>query len=97
MSNNNVINNKSSLTMMELFINENENISSLTNVLLNDNLFTNLIDMIDKSGTSDYTDFNDIEMLYFFVHQKKDMNENKNRKENSKKEYFLVIVKQFYI
>lgn len=92
-----MLNNHSALTLINGFINENENISSLTNVLLKDHLFTNMVDMIDENGTSDYSSFNDIEMLYFFVHQKKDMNENKNRKENSKKEYLrdlLIFYKQ---
>lgn len=82
-----LINNQISSGDLRSVIDETQNISTLTNVLLNVNLFNDMVDMIDLIGTADYSSFNDIEMLYFFVHQKKDMNENKNRKENSKKEY----------
>lgn len=97
MSNNELFNNQELHTSLQAIIVADGNISTLTNVLLKDNLFTNMVDRIDQGGTSDFSSFNDIEMLYFFIHQKKDMNDNKNRKENSKKEYLrdlLIFYKQ---
>ncbi|MDA6131062.1 hypothetical protein OSK38_27295, partial [Escherichia coli] len=44
--------------------------------------------IIDKDGEANFSLFNDIEMMYFYVHQKKDLNEKKNRTENTKQEYF---------
>ena len=44
-------------------------------------------DIIDKDGEANFSLFNDIEMIYFYAHQKKDLNEKKNLKENTKREY----------
>lgn len=69
------------------FVNQSDNIPTLTNQLLNDSLHNQLIDIIDEDGDEDYSLFNDMEMLYLYVHKKKDMNDKKNRGENTKKEY----------
>jgi site-specific recombinase XerD len=66
---------------------KNENVSSLTNLMLSNSLYSNMMDVIDENGEPDYSHFNDIEMIYFYVHQQKDLNMKKNRKENTKKEY----------
>lgn len=42
---------------------------------------------IFETDTSDYSKFNDIEMIYLYVHQEKDQDEEKNTQQNTKKEY----------
>lgn len=67
--------------------NQSNSISTLTTQLLNNSLHNELIDMIDENGEENYSTFNDMEMIYLFVHKKRDMNDKKNRGENTKKEY----------
>lgn len=55
--------------------------------MMNDSFYRSMVDVIDESGEMYYKPFNDIEMIYFYVHQKKDLNEKKNRMENTKREY----------
>lgn len=66
---------------------KSETVSSMTTFLANDSFYTQLLDSIDHSGEEDYTSFNDLEMIYLYVHQQKDLNEKKNRAENTKREY----------
>jgi integrase/recombinase XerD len=63
------------------------NISSLTNLMVSDSFYKKMVNLIDESGETNYSHFNDVEMIYFYVHQQKDLNVQKNRKENTKKEY----------
>lgn len=72
---------------LKQIINQSGSISTLTKQLLNHSLHNQLIDMIDEDGEEDYSSFNDIEMIYLYVHKKRDMNDKKNRGENTKKEY----------
>jgi len=72
---------------MNHFIDNQNNVSSLTKFLLDDSFYKNIVDIVDESGQSDYSMFNDLEMVYLYVHQKKDLNEKKNRAQNTKKEY----------
>ncbi|MGS2778371.1 tyrosine-type recombinase/integrase [Robertmurraya sp. GLU-23] len=76
-----------SINEIRKYVNQSDSIASLTNQLLNDSLHNQLIDMIDEEGDEDYSLFNDMEMIYLFVHKKRDMNDKKNRGENTKKEY----------
>ncbi|MCU1808271.1 tyrosine-type recombinase/integrase [Cytobacillus firmus] len=68
-------------------INNSQTIPSLVNYLLDDSLHKKMSDIIDKDGEANFSLFNDIEMIYFYTHQKKDLNDKKNRKENTKREY----------
>ncbi|QCJ45587.1 integrase (plasmid) [Bacillus sp. S3] len=68
-------------------LSKSETVSSLTMFLINDSFYTQLLDTIDHSGEEDYSSFNDLEMIYLYVHQQKDLNKKKNRAENTKKEY----------
>lgn len=72
-------------------------VSTLTNTLLDDTHYKELIDIMDESGDTDYPTYNDLEMIYIYVHQKRDLNEKNNRKENTKREYLrdlLIFYKQ---
>ncbi|CAM3915366.1 site-specific tyrosine recombinase XerD [Aeromicrobium ponti] len=68
-------------------IDKAQTIPSLVNYLLDDSLHKKMSDIIDKDGEANFSLFNDIEMIYFYAHQKKDLNEKKNRTENTKREY----------
>lgn len=68
-------------------INKAQTISSLVTYLLDDSLHKKMSDIIDKDGEANFLLFNDIEMIYYYAHQKKDLNEKKNRTENTKREY----------
>lgn len=46
----------------------------------------------EKEGKSKYTYFSDIEVIYHFVHLQNDMDEKKNRKEDTKKSYVSEIL-----
>ncbi|KZE67964.1 integrase [Fictibacillus phosphorivorans] len=77
--------------------NSSRDISTLTSLMVDNSMFKQLNDVIDESGENDFSSFNDLEMIYFYVHQQKDLNDNKNRMENTKKEYvrdLLIFYKQ---
>lgn len=82
-------------------INPNDNsISSLISFMLNHSFYKQIQDRIDETGETDYSPFNDLEMIYLFVHQEKDLNEKKNRKENTRREYLrdlLIFYKQMIL
>ncbi|WP_068672057.1 tyrosine-type recombinase/integrase [Oceanobacillus sp. Castelsardo] len=42
---------------------------------------------IFENDYADYTKFNDIEMIYLYVHEEKDQDDDKNTQENTKREY----------
>ncbi|KXY54728.1 hypothetical protein AT261_12750, partial [Bacillus cereus] len=46
----------------------------------------------EKEGKSKYTYLSDLEVIYHFVHLQKDMDEKKNRKEDTKKSYISEIL-----
>jgi integrase/recombinase XerD len=62
-------------------------VSTLTNAMLNDEPYKKMLEITNDIGEVDFTHFNDLELIHFYVHQQKDINENKNRAENTKKEY----------
>ncbi|USK62462.1 tyrosine-type recombinase/integrase [Peribacillus asahii] len=62
------------------------NIPRVTENLLNTNLYHQLQDRIDESGTNDYSQFNDLEMLYLHVHKRKSVRADDERMGNTKKE-----------
>lgn len=70
-------------------------ISELTNNLMNDTFYSSMIDIMDVSAG--YSIFDDIEMIYLFVHTEKDINEENHKVEDTKKEYIrdlLIFYKQ---
>ncbi|MCU5668868.1 site-specific integrase [Bacillus cereus] len=50
------------------------------------------IEVAEKEGKSKYTYLSDLEAIYHFVHLQKDMDEKKNRKEDTKKSYISEIL-----
>ncbi|PGO57900.1 integrase, partial [Bacillus cereus] len=50
------------------------------------------IEVAEKEGKSKYTYLSDMEVIYHFVHLQKDMDEKKNRKEDTKKSYISEIL-----
>ncbi|KEK21909.1 tyrosine-type recombinase/integrase [Bacillus gaemokensis] len=50
------------------------------------------MEMAEKEGKSKYTYLSDLEVIYHFVHLQKDMDEKKNRKEDTKKSYVSEIL-----
>lgn len=84
---NEIVINDSSQQKLNKLINHQEAVSSLTNLLVDDSFYKNIVDVVDGSGKADYSSFNDLEMIYLYVHQKKDLNDKKNRAENTKREY----------
>ncbi|WP_368659630.1 hypothetical protein AB3Z07_28310 (plasmid) [Metabacillus halosaccharovorans] len=83
--------------------NKNEEISfyskkfipQLINSLLSQSHYKNMIDLLDENEDQDFKVFNDLEMIYFYVHREKDIDERKNRNSNTKKEYVRELV-HFY-
>lgn len=64
---------------------------------MNEHFFTNLQDTIDSSGSNDYSRFNDLEMMYLFVHHRKNLKADDERMDNTKKEMIrdlLIFYKQ---
>ncbi|GGE60932.1 tyrosine-type recombinase/integrase [Priestia taiwanensis] len=63
---------------------------SLDEVLLQDHYLPALMDDIEyaeKDGLAKFHYFTDVEMIYYYVHEQKDLDEKKNRRENTKKIY----------
>lgn len=50
------------------------------------------MEVAEKEGKSKYTYLSDLEVIYHFVHLQKDMDEKKNRKEETKKSYVSEIL-----
>ena len=50
------------------------------------------MEVAEKEGKSKYTYLSDMEVIYHFVHLQKDMDEKKNRKEDTKKSYVSEIL-----
>ncbi|MEK4503518.1 tyrosine-type recombinase/integrase [Bacillus sp. FSL R12-0069] len=96
MSNNNIhenvpiINNQSKY--MDIYV---ENINSIIPFLHNNGYVDKVeekMEVAEKEGKSKYTYLSDIEVIYHFVHLQKDMDEKKNRKEDTKKSYVSEIL-----
>lgn len=80
-------------------IQENKDIAALTNLLSDSSNYHIIVDQLDESGKLQLDGLNDIEMMYLFVHQERDMNEAKNKKKNTKREYIrdlLLMYKHFW-
>ena len=73
------------------------NIKELSSFMLNDVYYHDLLSGTEFLDSPNTQQFNDLEMMYLFVHNKKDMNDKKNRMTNTKQEYIrdlLIIYKQ---
>ena len=94
------------LLRKNMFLDENrflvyfnkEQINHLTHILLNDNHLIRLESIVNQNeikGTSLFDSFSDLQMIYYFIHQKTHDDESKNRKEQTKREYLRDLL-QFY-
>lgn len=61
-------------------------ISKIVDSMLDKSLYSHMLDIIDE--TENFNHFNDLEMIYLFVHEEKDQDERKNRTVDTKREYF---------
>lgn len=72
-----------------------ENINDIVPFLHNNGYIDKVeekMEVAEKEGKSKYTYLSDIEVIYHFVHLQKDMDEKKNRKEDTKKSYVSEIL-----
>ncbi|PEZ46354.1 integrase [Bacillus thuringiensis] len=72
-----------------------ENISGIIPFLYNNGYVDKVeekMEVAEKEGKSKYTYLSDIEVIYHFVHLQNDMDEKKNRKEDTKKSYISEIL-----
>jgi len=73
------------------------NMKELSSFMLNEIYYHDLLSGTEFLDNPNMQQFNDLEMMYLFVHHKKDMNDKKNRMTNTKQEYIrdlLIIYKQ---
>ncbi|GMR66606.1 tyrosine-type recombinase/integrase [Bacillus sp. MN7755] len=85
-----IINNKSE--SIDTYL---ENIKDIVPFLYNNRYVDKVEDKMEiaeKEGKSKYTYLSDLEVIYHFVHLQKDMDEKKNRKEDTKKSYVSEIL-----
>ncbi|MGE6618942.1 tyrosine-type recombinase/integrase [Bacillus mycoides] len=85
-----IINNKSEYIDAYL-----ENIRDIVPFLHNNHYVDKVeekMEVAEKEGKSKYTYLSDLEVIYHFVHLQKDMDEKKNRKEDTKKSYVFEIL-----
>ncbi|MBG9520669.1 integrase [Bacillus thuringiensis] len=72
-----------------------DNLKGVVPFLHNDSYVDKLeekMEVAEKEGKSKYTYLSDLEVIYHFVHLQKDMDEKKNRKEDTKKSYISEIL-----
>ena len=73
------------------------NLKELSTFMLSDDLYNKLFTETNFLDNPNSHPFNDLELIYLFVHNKKDMNDKKNRMTNTKQEYIrdlLIMYKQ---
>jgi integrase len=94
--------NKSGIENLPIINNQSEYIDTyLENIrdiipFLHNNRYVDKVEeqmeVAEKEGKSKYTYLSDLEVIYHFVHLQKDMDEKKNRKEDTKKSYLSEIL-----
>ncbi|MFD1608485.1 tyrosine-type recombinase/integrase [Oceanobacillus luteolus] len=81
----------------ELLDDEKEMKNKLTNALLDKSYLNMFYHHLFENDVADYTKFNDIEMIYLYVHEEKDQDEEKNTQYNTKKEYVRDLLQAYSI
>ncbi|PDZ44100.1 tyrosine-type recombinase/integrase [Bacillus wiedmannii] len=94
--------NKSGIENLPIINNQSDYIDTyLENIrdvfpFMHNNLYVDQVEekmeVAEKEGKSKYTYLSDLEVIYHFVHLQKDMDEKKNRKEDTKKSYVSEIL-----
>ncbi|PGT83290.1 tyrosine-type recombinase/integrase [Bacillus sp. AFS040349] len=74
----------------------NMDIPELIATLNNKENYIKMLDVIDRNDAEDYTQFNDLEMIYLFVHHERDLDDVKNRTAGTKKEYLRELLQFYY-
>lgn len=69
----------------------------LTNVLLDKSHLNSFYYQLFQNDVADYTKFNDLEMIYLYVHEEKDQDEEKNTKHNTKREYLRDLLQAYLL
>jgi len=67
----------------------------MAKLMLDKSMYSHMLDIID--ATDNYNDFNDLEMIYLFVHEEKDQDERKNRTDDTKREYLRELLWIYHI
>ncbi|MDY0408250.1 hypothetical protein [Paracerasibacillus soli] len=65
------------------------------NALLDNSYLNEFYLQIFENDDADYTKFNDIEMIYLYVHEEKDQDEDKNTQINTKQEYIRDLLQTY--
>lgn len=65
--------------------------------LLDKSYMGHFIEKIYETDTANYKNFNDIEMIYLYVHEEKDQDENKNTMDNTKREYIRDLLQAYIV
>lgn len=69
----------------------------ITKALLDKSYLEDFYLKIFKTDKANYKDFNDIEMIYLYIHEEKDQDENKNTMANTKREYVRDLLQTYMI
>ncbi|WP_217585495.1 tyrosine-type recombinase/integrase [Lentibacillus saliphilus] len=85
------INTKDIHSIEETFSND------LIHNMLDPKLHEKMLDIVDVNDEEDYSAFNDIEMMYLFVHEERDLDVHKNRTEQTKKEYLRELLWMYHL
>lgn len=71
--------------------------TNVTKALLDKKYLKDFYLQIFENDNADYTNFNDIEMIYLYVHEEKDQDEEKNTTKNTKKEYLRELLQVYLL
>lgn len=66
-------------------------------ILLDKEYLHDFFHRIYENDIPNYKEFNDIEMIYLYIHQEKDQDEEKNTKNNTKKEYLRELINAYLL
>ena len=83
-----------SSTQLQIINNDKKN--ELIKALLDKSYLNSFYSQIFENDDADYTKFNDIEMIYLYVQEAKDQDEDKNTRDNTKKEYIRDLLQAYW-
>jgi len=75
----------------------NELKTKLTDALLDGDYLESFYSHLFENDEADYTKFNDIEMIYLYIHQEKDQDLEKNTQQNTKGEYVRELLQTYLL
>lgn len=80
----------------ELLLNQDVQ-NKVQTLLLDKSYYPKFMQYLYSSDEPHYEDFNDMEMLYLFIHQEKDQDPDKNRQFNTKQEYIRDLLQVYLL